>query len=81
MPWSECMFKGAHDGPVAERLQDYRRSRGFPSWLTVAMSPKGSYREQDVIAFLSKHLEPWREGRHWHILIADDYAMETERLP
>ena len=32
-----------------------------------------------MIAFLSKHLEPWTDNRHWHILIADDYkAHKTE---
>ncbi len=45
------------------------------------MSPKGSSREQDVIAFLKKHLELWREGRHWHILMAADYAAhKTEHV-
>ena len=74
MPYSECVFKGAKGGRVDERLQAYRRSRGFPSWLTVTMGPKGSYREHGVLAFLSKHLEPWSEGRDWRILLADDYA-------
>ena len=74
MPWSETMFKGTQGGPVDERLQAYRRSRGFPSWLTVTMGVKGSYREQDIIAFLQKHLEPWTEGRRWHIVLADDFS-------
>ena len=75
MPPVECMFTGSKGGPVDIRLQAYSRSRGFPSWLTVSMSPKGSYGEGGVIAFLDKHLEPWKEGRDWRILFADDYAV------
>ena len=74
MPWSECVFKGAIDGRLDARLKCYHRSRGFPSWFTVTTGPKGSYRERDVIEFLKKHLEPWRPGRRWHILLADDYT-------
>ena len=74
MPWAECMFKGAYNGKLDARLQEYVRSRGFPEWFTVTTSPKGSYREADIIAFLKKHLEPWREGRDWRILLADDYS-------
>ena len=74
MPPAECMFKGSKCGAVDKTLQAYSRSRGFPSWLTVMMTPKGSNREVDVITFLDKHLEPWKEGRDWRILFADDCA-------
>ena len=74
MPWSEAMFKGLKGGRVHERLEAHLRSRGFPSWFTVTMGPKGSYREHDIIAFLDKHLEPWREDRDWRIILADDYS-------
>ena len=73
MPYSECMFKAERDGVVDERLQAFLRSRGFPTWFTETVGPKGSYREQDIIAFLQKHLEPWTEGRDWRILLADDH--------
>jgi hypothetical protein len=71
---AECMFKAEKDGSVDARLQAFLRSRGFPSWFTVTVGPKGSYREQDVIEFLRRHLEPWAEGREWRILLADDYS-------
>ena len=74
MPPVECLFKAAVDGPVKERLTEYIRSRGFPSWFSVACSPRGSYREDDVINFLSNHLEKWAPGRDWRIILADDYA-------
>ena len=61
-------------GPLNARLQELLRIRGFPSWFTVAVAPKGSYREADVIAFLRKHLEPWKEGRDWRIILSDDYG-------
>jgi len=74
MPFAECMFKAERDGRVDKRLQECLRSRGFPSWFTATVAPKGSYREQDVISFLDKHLEQWTEGRDWRILLADDHA-------
>ena len=81
MPYSECMFKGAQGGLVDERLQAFLRSRGFPTWFTVTMGPRGSYREGDVVAFLDKHLEPWSEGRDWRITFADDFrAHKTENV-
>jgi len=75
MPFCECMFKAEIDGAVNERLQSFLRSHGFPRWFTVTVGPKGSYREHDIISFLQKkHLEPWKEGRDWRILLADDYS-------
>ena len=73
VPPAECMFKGARDETVHKRLNEHRRQRAFPSWFTVSVSEKGSYREHDVIAFLKQHLEPWTEGRDWRIIFADDY--------
>ena len=55
MPYSECMFKVERYGPVNERLQTFLRSRGFPGGFTVTVAPKGSYREQDIIASVQKH--------------------------
>jgi len=74
MPAAECMFKAEKDGVVDARLQAFLRSRGFPQWFTVTVGPKGSYREHDIIAWLQKHLEPWRDGRDWRIYLCDDYA-------
>ena len=71
-PFHEMMFKAADDGTVNARLQKFIRSRGFPSTISVTVAPKGSYRSQDVIQFLSTHLDEWREGRDWRILLADD---------
>ena len=74
MAWVECMFKAERDGVVDARLQAFLRSRGFPPWFTVTVGPKGSYREQDIIAFLEKHLELWEEGRDWRLLLLDDFG-------
>ena len=73
-PACECMFKGEKDGPIDHRLQAFLRSRGFPHWFTVTVGPKGSYREHDIIEWLQKHLDPWRDGRDWRIYLCDDYA-------
>jgi len=74
MPPAECMFKAEKDGSVDARAQEFLRSRGFPKWFTATVSPKGSYREEDVISFLRKHLELWTPDRDWRILLADDYS-------
>ena len=79
MPHAECMFKGQKDGQVHERLQAFLRSRGFPSWFTATVGPKGSYREQDIIAILKTYVEPWKRGRDWWILLADDDAATRHR--
>ena len=55
MPYCEMCFKGATDGRLDARLQAYIRSRGYASWFTVTVSPKGSYREHDIIIFLKRH--------------------------
>ena len=62
------MFKGEPGGQLYARLQEFLRSRGFPSWFTVTVAPKGSYREQDIIAWCKKHLEPWKKDRDWRIM-------------
>ena len=81
IPPCECMFKGSRDGIINKRLEEHRRRMGFPAWLTVAMSDKGSYKESDVIAFLKTHLEEWKPGRDWRIIFADDYpAHKTENV-
>lgn len=74
IPAAECMFKAERDGRTHERLQAFLRSRGFPPWFTVTVGPKGSYREHDIISWLTKHLEPWKDGRDWRIYLCDDYA-------
>ena len=79
MPAAECMFKAEKDGVVDERLQAFRRSRGFPEWFTVTVGPKGSYREHDIIAWLQKHLELWKDGRDWRIYLCDDYVCHKSK--
>ena len=74
MPPVECLFKGESEGKLKEKLTAHIRSRGFPNWFSVACSPRGSYREDDIIEFLNKHLEPWKPGRDWRIILADDFA-------
>ena len=71
-PYMELMFKA--DGHIIERrLREHLRSRGYGPWLTVATSPKGSYREADVLNFLEAHLPLLEGDRRWRIIMADDY--------
>ena len=81
MPYVEAMFKSDADSTTGGRritlelrVREHIRSRGYGPWITVATSPKGSYREADVLNFLERHLPPWEEGRRWRIILADDFS-------
>ena len=60
MPPVECLFKGESDGRLKATLAEHVRCRKFPAWFSVACSPRGSYREDDIVDFLNKHLEEWK---------------------
>ena len=51
------MFK-AEGHTVEKKLQAYVLSLGLPFKVTVVTGPSGSYREEHIIAFFDKHLEP-----------------------
>lgn len=73
IPYVELMFKA--EGQLKEaRLREHARSRGYGPWLSIATSPKGSYREADVLNFLERHLPASDADRHWRVLLADDFA-------
>ena len=72
IPGLELMFKA--DGErVQETLRKYLRGRGW-HWLTVATSPKGSYREEHILNFLEAHLQKWGPGRKWRVYLLDCFA-------
>ena len=72
IPYCQCCFKA--DGEVLQgRLQEHLRSRGYDSWFTVITTPKGSYREADVLNFLDLYLPKMTPGRRWRIIMADDF--------
>ena len=73
-PYAELMFRAESEGRVEMRLKEYVRSGGFGEWLSVSCAEKGSYRESDVINFLSTHLPHMTPGRRWRIIMADDYG-------
>ncbi len=52
-----------------------RASEAFGNlgWLSLCTGDSGSYKAEDVLAYLQRHLEPWGPGRRWRILTADDY--------
>ena len=41
------------------------------TYLSLTASEKGSYKEQDVIDYLERHLENWAPSRDWRILLLD----------
>ena len=72
-PYAEYCFKAEGDQLVL-KLREHLRSRGYGPWVTVVTSPKGSYREADVLNFLDHHLPKFENGRQWRIIMADDYS-------
>ena len=78
LPALELMFRAA--GHVLEKkLQDYAASKrpvrgDGTQWLTVATGPRGSYREEHVLNFLERHLDPMWAGRRWRVILMDAYA-------
>ena len=63
---------------MASDLAAHVRSCGYGPWVSTATSEKGSYRAEDVISFLQRHLRDWpadatAQGK-WRILMADDHG-------
>ena len=80
LPGLELMFRAAAH-VLEKRLQDYAASKSpvrgdGTQWLTVATGPCGSYREEHVLTFLERHLEPMWEGRQWRIMLMDAYKAQ-----
>lgn len=72
LPTCEILFKG---GPKLEaELQEYVRSKGWSSWMTIQTSESGSYDEQHILAFLEEHLEKASPDRPWRFLLVDDFG-------
>ena len=74
LPGFEAMFKFEHRGKKQAELQDYVDSLNLPFKVSVVTGPSGSYKEEDIIAFLEKWLLPWGPGRKWEIMLMDAYA-------
>ena len=70
-PYAEFMFKGSGE-ILKKRLQEHIRSRGVGSWASATTSEKASYRVDDILDFLERHLPQLRENRKWRIMQADD---------
>ena len=71
--YAEIMFK-ADAERVQQRLQNYIRSRGYGNWISVVTSPKGSYKEVDILNFLECHIPAMCPGRRWRCFMSDDFA-------
>ena len=58
------MFKFAGSKKQAE-LQAHVDHKNLSFKVSVVTGPSGSYKEEDMIAFLEKWLEPWGPRREW----------------
>jgi len=72
IPGLELMFK-AEGSQLQGKLQAYAQRLNCP-WLSVVTGPKGSYREEHVLAFLERHLLPWNESRRWRVMLMEAYG-------
>ena len=70
-PYAEMIVK-AGGGILQRRLQEHLRSRGVGAWASAVTSEKASYRVDDVLNFLERHLPKMEEGRRWRMMFADD---------
>ena len=41
------------------------------TWLSVAVGPRGSYRQEHVLLYLQRHLSIQTPGRPWRILLCE----------
>ena len=73
LPYAEFMFK-ADSYQLQARLREHLRSCGYPSNFSAATSEKGSYREEDILEFLDRHLPAMTPLRQWRICMADDFG-------
>lgn len=73
IPGLELMFK-AVGHQLESKLQLYVKEHIGVPWLSVVTGPKGSYREEHVLAFLERHLEELTPGRAWRLCVLDAYA-------
>ena len=76
LPGFELMFQAdaKEDKKVQERLRAYVAMMGLPFRVTVVTGGSGSYKEEDILAFLREHLVPWQHRQRWEIFILDAYA-------
>ena len=71
----ECMFRVEGGGErVKPQLEEHLRQRGYGKWVSASCSPSGSYKLQDILSFLERHLPYQTEDREWRIIMADDHA-------
>ena len=81
-PPLEAVFKG---GPVVQqRLDDMLLTlcaggdHGELGFFSAQVGPKGSYRTEHVLSFLSTHLEEAGPSRRWRIIMADFYGPHSD---
>ena len=80
-PYVECMFRAEGGGEqVKPKLDAHLQQRGHPNWVSANVSRSGSYKTQDVLDFLSRHLPEKTASRRWRIQQADDFGAHLSPL-
>ena len=81
-PPLEALFKGgprvaASARAALARLRD-EGEYGPLTWMSVAVGPRGSYRQEHVQQYLQRHLPMKTPGRAWRILLCDVYSAHKD---
>jgi len=82
LPPLEALFKG---GPRVASLAEacLRRVRddadfGPLAWFSVAAAPRGSYRKENIVKYLERHLPLMTPAREWRILMCDVFSAHMD---
>ena len=67
------MFK-ANGNIKAKRFQEHVETLGAKFIISVVTGPSGSYREEDILKFLTEWCEPWSDERKRELILLDAYA-------
>ena len=75
LPPLQLMFKAATGARILPKLKE--AVPAWASWLSVEVSPSGSYNEGDILNYLDLVLDEMTPDRDWRILLVDAYAAQT----
>ena len=81
-PPLEALFRGGPRAVAIARVAlDRLREEGEYgplTWLSVAMGPGGSYRQEHVVKYLQRQLPMQSPDRPWRILLCDVYSAHMD---
>ena len=77
LPCEVCFKGGLQIRAEVEELARSERGAAASAaglQLTATTSAKGTYKEEGVLQFISRHCDQWVPGRRWRIFMLDSYC-------